>query len=157
MSETPSRRLFLRAGVTAATAAATGVAAAAPRPPTKKIAKLSQLKPGEAVSFTYPENEAAVLIDLGRRVSGGIGPQGSLVAFSALCQHMGCPVNFEAQGSKLVCSCHASVFDPARGGACIEGPSTRGLPRITLKIEGDSVLATGITAGLVYGRGCNRA
>ena len=157
MSEPSSRRLFLGAGAAAATVAANGIAVASPAPASKKIAKLSELKPGEAVSFTYPQDEAAVLIDLGRRVGGGIGPQGSVVAFSALCQHMGCPVNFEAQRSQLVCSCHASVFDPARGGDCIEGPSTRGLPRIALKIEGDTVFATGITGGLVYGRGCNRA
>ncbi len=157
MSEASSRRLFLRASAVAATAAATGVAAAAPATASKKIAKLSELKPGDAVNFTYPQDEPAVLLDLGRRVSGGIGPRGSIVAYSALCQHMGCPVNFEAQRAQLVCSCHASVFDPARGGDCIEGPSTRGLPRIALKVEGDTVFATGVTGGLVYGRGCNRA
>lgn len=157
MSETSSRRLFLGAGAVAATAAATGIATAATSPTAKKVAAVSDLKPGQPVSFTYPQDEAAVLIDLGRRVNGGIGAQGSIVAYSALCQHMGCPVTFEAKRSQLVCPCHASVFDPARGGDCIEGPSTRGLPRITLKIEGDSVFATGIAGGLVYGRGCNRA
>lgn len=156
MSETSSRRLFLGAGAVAATAAATGIATASPAPTAKEVAALADLKPGQPVNFTYPQDEAAVLIDLGRRVSGGIGPQNSIVAFSALCQHMGCPVTFEAGRSHLVCPCHASVFDPARGGDCIEGPSTRGLPWIALKIEGNAVFATGIAGGLVYGRGCNR-
>lgn len=157
MSETPSRRSFIRAGAATATALASSAAAAARVTAVKRVAKLSDLKTGEAVNFNYPGDEPAVLIDLGRRVSGGVGPRASVVAYSALCQHMGCPVNFETQRSRLICSCHASVFDPAHGGDCIEGPSTRGLPRITLKIEGDAVLATGITGGLVYGRGCNRA
>jgi arsenite oxidase small subunit len=156
MSDPSSRRAFLRAGI-AATAAVAGGADAAPVAPAKRIAALAELRPGHPLNFTYPQAEAAVLLDMGRRVDGGVGPNGSIVAFSALCQHMGCPVNFDPRQSKLVCSCHASVFDPARGGDCVEGPSTRGLPRITLKIDGGSVFATGVAGGLVYGRDCNRA
>lgn len=156
MSEKVSRRAFVGTGIAAAATLATSADAAA-TPAAKKIAAVADLRPGHPVRFNYPQDEAAVLIDLGPRVIGGIGPQGSIVAFSALCQHMGCPVTYEPRRSQLVCSCHASVFDPARDGACIEGPSTRGLPRITLKIDGGAVFATGIAGGLVYGRGCNRA
>lgn len=152
-----TRRRFLQAG----SAAALGAAALAPNAqagvPRKKVASLAEIKPWQPVTFGYPDGESAVLLDVRKKVPGGVGANGSIVAFSALCQHMGCPVAFDAKTKALKCPCHDSMFDPARDGMAFEGPATRGLPRIALYIDsGGDVYATGLATGLVYGRSCNR-
>ena len=161
MSESTNRRGALNLGIAAAIATAGSVAMtsaqAAPGSKRKKVADLAAIRPGQPVSFTYPQDEAAIAIDMGHPMPGGIGPTKSIIAYSALCQHMGCPVSYDTKSSHLVCPCHASVFDPARSGQCIEGPSTRGLPRITLKVEGATVYATGVEGGVIFGRACNNA
>lgn len=154
-NETPSRRVFLTAGAATlggAALAQTNNAEAAP----KTVAPLTNVQPGKPVGFNYPGDEPAYLVDLGREVAGGVGPKRSIVAYSALCQHMGCPVNYDDKTGHLVCPCHASRFDPARNGDAIEGPSTRGLPRIQLRLSGDAIQAVGIENGVVYGRACNQ-
>lgn len=98
---------------------------------------------GEARVFAWADGSPAVLVRLPRRVPGGAGPGGDLVAYSALCTHLGCVV--EARGERLVCPCHLSVFDPALGGRCVQGPAPIGLPRIELSVASDgTVRAVGI-------------
>ncbi len=156
MQETKiTRRRFVQGGGVVMGALALPSAQAADA--RKSVARLRDVQPGKPVAFAYPEAEPAYLIDLGKPTPGGIGPKRSIVAFSALCQHMGCPTNYDAKTGHFVCPCHASVFDSARNGACIEGPSTRGLPRISLRLEGDAIYATGVEGGVVYGRACNHA
>ena len=151
-----TRRGFTLAGGAAVGALAVPTAAQA-APVKKRVAALVDIKVGEPTAFSYPDNEPAYLVDLGHAQAGGVGPKRSLVAYSALCQHMGCPVNFDAKTDHFVCPCHASVFDPARNGEVLEGPSTRGLPRIRLRVDGDAVYAVGIEHGIVYGRACNQS
>jgi arsenite oxidase small subunit len=151
-----TRRRFMLAGgaVAGVLAIPAGVQAA---PAKKQVARLADIKVGEPTAFSYPGDEPAYVVDLGRAVAGGAGPKRSLVAYSALCQHMGCPVNYNARTGHFVCPCHASVFDPNKNGDVLEGPSTRGLPRIHLRVAGDAVYAVGVEQGLVYGRACNHS
>ena len=52
-----------------------------------------------------------------------------LVAYSAICTHLGCTVlpQLSEQGY-IVCPCHASVFDPAADARVVSGPANRPLP-----------------------------
>jgi thiosulfate dehydrogenase (quinone) large subunit len=50
---------------------------------------------------------------------------GSLSAFSAVCPHAGCTVDFES--GVIACPCHGSEFDPNTG-AVLRGPAATGLP-----------------------------
>lgn len=120
-----------------------------------RIASLPQIKPWHPVEFDYPENQPSMLLDVGQPVQGGVGSKKSIIAFSTLCQHMGCPLSFDSQSHLILCGCHDSVYDPSRAGMAIEGPATRGLPRVALSIEGDDVYATGIEDGLIYGHASN--
>lgn len=150
-----NRRDALRFGGTAAVggvaAALTGPAQATPR---TRIASLADLSAGSAIDFDYPDGAAAVLVDLGEATEGGVGPNGSIVAYSALCQHMGCAVEYRDATKDFFCGCHASRFDARLGGQAVGGPAPRGLPRIALEIDGDDIFATGID-GLVYGFACH--
>jgi arsenite oxidase small subunit len=92
---------------------------------------------------------------MGRRVQGGVGPDGDIVAFSTLCTHMGCPLQYDVQARAFKCGCHYSQFDPEMGGQMICGQATENLPQVTLAVSSDgAVTATGIE-GLIYGRQAN--
>jgi arsenite oxidase small subunit len=57
-----------------------------------------------------------VLIKLGRKVDGGGGPDGDIVAFSTLCPHKGYPLGYVAADKTLNCPGHYSRFDCEKGG-----------------------------------------
>lgn len=119
--------------------------------PRHKIIKLSDLKPNTAVPFDYPlKGQSSVLLDMAQPVPGGVGKKTSIVAYSTLCQHMGCPVGYLPAKRHFLCGCHQSQYDPAREGVVIQGVAQRPLPRVALEITGGDVFAVGVE-GLIYG------
>jgi len=62
------------------------------------------------------------------RIAPGDGVAG-LVAYSAICTHLGCAVNEKLNRDNLIlCPCHGSIYDPANHAAVRRGPSNRALP-----------------------------
>lgn len=119
--------------------------------PRKRIAAASDLKGGKPVNFEYPlKGQQSVVLDMGQAVPGGVGDNGSIVAYSVLCQHMGCPVAYRPDTKDFLCPCHQSRYDPAREGVVVQGVAQRPLPRIALEVDGGDVFAVGVD-GLVYG------
>ena len=119
--------------------------------PRQTLANLGDLNPNEPIAFEYPlPGQASALVDLGEEVPGGIGDSGGIVAYSTLCQHMGCPVTYDAEGRYLLCPCHQSKYDPAREGNVIQGVAQAPLPRIQLEVDGEEIVAVGVD-GLIYG------
>ncbi|HEX6704868.1 MAG TPA: arsenate reductase (azurin) small subunit [Albitalea sp.] len=168
MDSTVSRRTFFKvSGATAAgvAIAAPGNAEAAPATdagrstlpyPRKAIGKVAGLKVNQPVAFQYPDaSSPCAMLKTGRKVAGGVGPDGDIVAFSTLCTHMGCPVAYDAQAKSFKCPCHFSQFDPEMAGQMICGQATENLPQVTLAVAADgSISATGVQ-GLIYGRQAN--
>ncbi len=153
------RRQMLSMGAAAGVGA--GLASLEPAParaqtmPQTEVAKLAELTPGTTIDFAYPDEDSpAILLVLDAPVEDGIGPNSNIVAFSTLCTHKGCPVGWQADQQMLICPCHWSSFDPAKGGRLIIGQASQGLAQIVLKVEGDAVVATGVD-GLIYGRQTN--
>ena len=74
-------------------------------------------------------------------------PEG-ILAYSKICTHAGCAINlyrdplYPAAEPRpaLVCPCHYSTFDPARGGKVMFGPAGRPLPQLPLEIASGGVL-----------------
>jgi Rieske Fe-S protein len=96
---------------------------------------LDKLPPGTAHLFRYPgAHDPAVLLHL---------TDGSLVAYSQKCTHLGCVVSYRPDSTELVCPCHDGVFE-ALTGEPIAGPPERPLPAIVLEVRDDIVWATGI-------------
>jgi arsenite oxidase small subunit len=154
-----SRRSLFAAGAAgaAATVARAPNAEAAPTYPSHRVIALSKLRVNRAVTFDYPlKGQSNVLLDLGGEVPGGVGPKKSIVAFSSLCQHMGCPVGYDRGRRELVCPCHQSRYDPERLGSIIQGVATRALPRVHLEVRSGAVYAVGVE-GLIYGYRTNLA
>lgn len=138
-------------GGAAAVVRATGGDDAGAGYPRLAITKVGDLEPGAPVEFEYPlKGQRSVLIDLGEGVPGGVGEANSIVAYSVLCQHMGCPVPFESEQKTFLCPCHQTKYDPARQGCVVQGVAPTGLPRIDLQIDGDDIVAVGVH-GLIYG------
>ncbi|MCA1999823.1 MAG: arsenate reductase (azurin) small subunit [Hyphomicrobiales bacterium] len=157
------RRLFLRGGAAvaagaAATVAGQGLAEAKPLPalvdyPARKLANVSQLKPNEPFDVAYPDADApGVLLKLGKRVEGGVGPDGDIVGFSTICPHKGFPLAYNKSDRTLNCPGHYSRFDCEAGGQQIWGQATQNLPQYVLRVAANGdITAEGIDE-LLYGR-----
>ncbi len=63
------------------------------------------------------------------------------VAYSKICTHAGCPVGlFRAEDNLLLCPCHQSTFDVARGAVPTFGPAARPLPQLPMAVDADGYL-----------------
>ena len=140
VDEAVSRRELLRLAVLASGALFAGTAALAvlgqvsnrrrgsPRP----VARASDVPEGQALYFTYPGAEdQAMLLHL---------PGGQFVAYSQKCTHLSCAVYYQPSRGRLYCPCHEGIFDPQTGEPTA-GPPRRRLPRITLRRQGDTLVA----------------
>lgn len=143
-------------GGLAQAAGGAGAAGATGRPLTEvRIGELDALKPDVPVPFSYPDaSSPAVLVRLRGPAAGGVGPGQSVVAFSVLCTHKGCPVSYKPERKLLICPCHWSTFDPAKSGQMVIGQASQPLPQIKLRIDGNAVFAVGVD-GLIFGRHTN--
>jgi cytochrome b6-f complex iron-sulfur subunit len=65
-------------------------------------------------------------------------PQGGLKAYSAICTHLGCIVEWDQNRQFILCPCHDGRFNPLNG-AIISGPQPAPLPSLALTVENDNV------------------
>ena len=161
-SELPDEQLSRRDLLLAGAAGAAGAVAAAAigaepaaakeaRYPRLRVIELSKLKKNKPVTFNYPlARQPSQLLDFGTAVPGGVGPKKSIVAYSILCQHMGCPVEYQGNIREFVCPCHQSRYDPERLGSIIQGVAMQPLPRVLLSVRNGAVWAVGVD-GLIFG------
>lgn len=161
-----SRRQFLLAGGAVVTLAAVpgSVAFAAQALkadyPRQKIGKLSALKQGVPLDFTYPYKDVRnILVKLGAPAGAGVGKDADVVAFNQQCTHMGGPLDgtYKAQHQVLgPCPLHLTTFDLTRHGMVVSGHGTESLPQIVLETQGDDIYAVGVL-GLIHGYSANTA
>ena len=125
--------------------------------PQTAVGRTSNMAQHATVTFYYPDKASpCLLIKTGKPVPDGVGPERDIVAFSAMCSHMGCTVFYDKESETLKCPCHFSVFDPEKAGQMVCGHATADLPRIHLREDARTgqLVATGIT-GHLYGRVSN--
>jgi Rieske Fe-S protein len=65
-------------------------------------------------------------------------PEGKLGAFSAICTHLDCTVQYKADTSQIWCACHNGLYDLA--GNVVSGPPPRPLERLIVNQRGDEVV-----------------
>ncbi len=130
------------------------------------INSLSNLTP---VSFNYPlTNTPNVLVKLGVAAMGGVGPDKDIVAFSGICQHLGCfygfvppngspPCNSSYKASEAIgyCCCHGSQYDFVNGAAVIGGPAPRPVPQVQLEYDASTGNIKAVSMGppTIFGHG----
>jgi len=119
------------------------------------------------VSFNYPLEETPnLLVKLGEKAQGGVGPDGDIVAFSQICQHLGCIYGFVPTGQSPSCDntykasspvgyccCHGSVFDLINGARVVAGPAPRPVPQVVLDLDSSTgdIYATGMLPPTIFG------
>jgi len=65
----------------------------------------------------------------------------NIVAYSKICTHVGCPAAlYEQTTHHILCPCHQSTFDAARGAQVIFGPATRALPQLPMTVDAEGYL-----------------
>ena len=92
----------------------------------KNIIKGASFKVGQTHNFVSKAGTPAVLF----RTKNGI------FAYSAVCTHQGCTVQFNSASSKLQCGCHGAVFDPFNEAKVVAGPTNTPLAKIEVATEG---------------------
>jgi arsenite oxidase small subunit len=137
--------------------------------PRLKVARLGDLKANVPISFNYPLKEQPnYLVKLGVKAKDGVGPNSDVVAYSAICQHLGCIYSFVASGDHPkcrpsasfgfpvgFCCCHGSEYDYADDAKVVGGPAPRPVPRVILEYESSSgdIYAVGMAPPVIYGYG----
>jgi cytochrome b6-f complex iron-sulfur subunit len=96
---------------------------------TKSISiKKSDVNLGEAREIVL-NNKPVIIIN--RHEKG-------FVAFSKVCTHLGCLIEYDRGQRRLVCPCHAGTFDLE--GNVLSGPPPRPLSVVPLRVEGEFVI-----------------
>jgi Rieske Fe-S protein len=99
--------------------------------PTSVVAaKASELKPNQGVVFRFG-NQPAIVVR---------ATDGSLKAFSAVCTHLQCTVQYRNDLERIWCACHNGVYD--LNGQNIAGPPPRPLEKYNVMLKGDDVIVS---------------
>jgi Rieske Fe-S protein/uncharacterized membrane protein YphA (DoxX/SURF4 family) len=127
------RRGFIRvSSIAALTVAGVGLGrlfpkkAAAVSAGPAKIIEDSALAVGKVHNFTSKSGSPAVLFK----------SKTGVYAYSAVCTHEGCTVQYNSASKNLQCGCHGAVFDPGKDGTVVTGPTNKPLPKIKVAVEG---------------------
>ena len=92
-----------------------------------EVAGVDEIPPGQAVAVPFRGSTALVVhLDAG------------FVAFTALCTHAGCLVQWDPDKGQILCPCHLGVFDAQ--GNVVSGLPPRPLPRLRVEQVGDRLL-----------------
>jgi cytochrome b6-f complex iron-sulfur subunit len=96
-----------------------------PETQTAVAGKAAELKPNSGKIFKFGNRPGIVI-----RTA-----EGDLRAFSAVCTHLDCTVQFKADTSQLWCACHNGTYD--LGGNVVSGPPPRGLEKFAVNVRGE--------------------
>ncbi len=95
-----------------------------------KAATVNELKPNSGKNFPF-NNKPAILIRL---------PNGEYRAFSAVCTHLQCTVQYREDFKQIWCACHNARFD--LNGNIASGPPPAPLESFDVNISGDDVIVS---------------
>lgn len=111
--------------------------------------RADQLTVGTGVQV-FPEGKQDDQNNLIEVVRIGEGNDG-LVAYSAICTHLGCAVYAAlSEDGNIACPCHGSKFNPSEGAAVVGGPANRPLPSLPVQVAADgTITAAGEFSGPV--------
>jgi Rieske Fe-S protein len=116
----------------------------APKRGMRRVAQLSDLKVGEPKQFVIRDvrRDAWTLHpnDVVGRVWLVKGDDNSVDAFTTICPHLGCSVDWRQEPRLFVCPCHNGTFDPhgelvKRPG--LDNPAPRGMDRLEVQVVRD--------------------
>jgi len=100
-----------------------------PETPTNQVlaGTVSELSRSKSKIFPFG-SEAAILIEI---------EPGDYRAFSAVCTHLSCTVQYDEPGERFICACHNGAFD--LNGRNVSGPPPAPLTPFEVKVTGDDI------------------
>jgi len=93
-------------------------------------AKVGELAPNSAKLIRFGSSPALLIHTA----------EGEFRAFSAICTHLTCTVNYEGDTGTLYCPCHNGRFDLA--GNVLSGPPPRPLDAYKVEISGEDIFVS---------------
>jgi cytochrome b6-f complex iron-sulfur subunit len=87
--------------------------------------RLADMKVNSGVLFPFG-NRPAILVRT---------PEGEFKAFSAVCTHLECTVQYKGDSSQIWCACHNGFYD--LGGNVVSGPPPRPLESYAVAVRGE--------------------
>lgn len=90
------------------------------------IANASNIPLNQSLSLNDPTYGPLILIHL---------DNGKFVAYSSICTHAGCQVQFDPSMGDIVCPCHGAVYDPNNNAHVIGGPAPYPLQNIPIQYD----------------------
>jgi cytochrome b6-f complex iron-sulfur subunit len=94
----------------------------------KFLIRKNDIPSGEARNIIYG-NIPAIVINR---------PEKGFIAFSRVCTHLGCLVDYNKRKQLFLCPCHAGVYDLE--GNVVSGPPPKPMSVIPLRIEGGNIV-----------------
>ena len=101
------------------------------RPREVLLTTLEQLPVGGSRTFKDVLGNDLLIVRLG---------EGEIRAFSVICTHLGCRVQWDQGEGNFLCPCHVGRFDTS--GKVIAGPPPSPLPSFGVRIDHDKVFVT---------------
>jgi len=93
-------------------------------------AQISQVKANSGLVFKFGSKPGLLIRT----------PDGELRAFSAVCTHLDCTVQYKSDTSQIWCACHNGFYD--LHGNVVSGPPPRPLESLTVNQRGDEVVVS---------------
>ncbi len=137
--------------------------------PRVKVANAASIDPMKPLRFKYPLVDTPnILVRLGQKADDGVGPDSDIVAYSAVCQHLGClysvvpagsspPCNssYMVPGPEGYCCCHGGQYDLVHRAKVIGGPPPRPVPPVMLEYDQSTgnIYAVGMGGPTIFGHG----
>jgi nitrite reductase/ring-hydroxylating ferredoxin subunit len=90
------------------------------------LANASRISLGQSLALSDPTYGPILLIHL---------MNNQIVAYSAICTHAGCIVQFNPSAQDIACPCHGAVYDPSNNARVIAGPAPYPLQRIPIRYD----------------------
>ena len=104
------------------------------------VGKLDELRPGQPLRVTVMGARTDAWLRLENQKLGAcwLVREGDEVrAFSTVCPHLGCGIDWNDATKKFDCPCHGSVFEIS--GKCVAGPSPRGMDELAVTTKGQEI------------------
>lgn len=90
------------------------------------LANASNIPLNESLILNDPSMGPIVLIHLN---------SGRFVAYSTICTHAGCQVQFDPSSQDLICPCHGAVYDPNNNAQVLAGPAPYPLQKVPIQYD----------------------
>ena len=109
----------------------------------RKVADLGDIAVGETKLITYVNADPLPWAGVTAKAAAYVRRESEekLIAFSAHCTHLGCPIRWEADAQLFMCPCHGGVY--YKDGTVAAGPPPKPLTKIEVRInQGDVEIKT---------------